>query len=208
MERFECNFPALRVSAIVLVLTAAVAAALIWTSNAYLSRQALQRQQARGELSGVRERYRQALEAQDIIRTSRARYERLRQRGFVGDEPRLIWIEALRNSGRRQHLYSLQYDLRQRQPLQLDDLQDNSHYQVYGSFMHLDMELAHEVDLLRYFQDLEAQHPAVWQLRGCSLSSMALEDRVALDKPNVKARCDLAWYTVRAFGTEEGNSQP
>lgn len=202
MERFECNYKALRGGAIVLLLALCAASALVWASDSYLSTQELRRQQARGQLSEAREQYRQALQAQDILRTSRGRYLQLQQRGFVGDEPRLIWIEALRDSGRRQHLYSLQYDLKQRQPLQMDEMQDNGHYQIYGSFMNIDMELAHEVDLLRYFRDLDAQHPAVWQLRGCSLSSLVTDGHVALDRPNIKARCDVAWYTVGAYPTE------
>jgi hypothetical protein len=203
MNRFECNVNALKTPAIVLLLTLLAGAALVWSSEAYLSAHELRRQQARNALNAVREEFRQAMAAETIISTARQRYRELEQRGFIGDEPRLVWIEALRNSGRKHHLYSLQYDLKQRQPLQLAGLDSSEHYRVYGSFMRLDAELAHEVDLLRYFAELERDRPALWTLRGCSLTSMTQRAAISLDKPNIKASCDLAWFTVKPYAADD-----
>lgn len=207
MRRFECNANALKMPAIVLLLTSLCGAALFWYSEAYLSSHELRRQQTMNDLNRARDEYRKAVDAEAIIRTSRQQYLQLEQRGFVGDEPRLVWVEALRNSGRKQHLYTLQYELKQRQPLRLTGVEDSEHYQVYASFMHLDIELAHEVDLLRYFSELERDRPAIWALRGCSLTSMALSGTVSLDKPNVKASCELAWYTVKPYSESRAQEE-
>jgi len=205
MNRFECDSSAIKRTGIVLLATALAGAALIWASHRYLAVRQTRLQQARIDLGGERDKYRQAVDARTILNTSQQRYMQLEQRGFIGEEPRLVWIEALRNSGRKHHLYTLQYNLKQRQPLQLAGFEGNEYYQVYGSLMQLNFELAHEVDLLRYFAELERDRPAVWQLRGCSLASVTLDRGIALDKANVKASCELAWYTVRPVspGTEE-----
>jgi hypothetical protein len=201
MTRLECDYRALKRPFVVLLITALAGTALLWSSNAWLSVHRNRLQQSRASLFDAREEYRQAVEAQTILKTAQQRYMQLEQRGFIGDEPRLLWIEALRDNGRRHHLYTLQYNLKQRQALQLTD-EDSAHYQVYGSFMQLDIELAHEIDLLRYFTDLERERPAVWQLRGCTLSSMIEGGRIAFDKANVKASCELAWYTVKALSAD------
>ena len=202
MNRFECNVDALKVPAVILLVTTLASSGLVWLSKAYRVEHETIRQQVMIDLNNARDEYRLAVEAERFLNTSQKRYLQLEQRGFVGDEPRLNWIEALRNSGRNQHLYTLQYDLKQRQPLQLAGPELNQHYRIYGSFMRLDLELAHEVDLLRYFKDLERDRPAVWTLRGCTLSSMALDSRIAFDKPNIKASCELAWYTVKPYSEE------
>lgn len=205
MNRFEYNVGALKAPAIVLLVTTLASAAVVWFSESYLSAHELRLQQARNELNRARDEYRQAVEAKTFVNTVQQRYLQLEQRGFVGNEPRLSWIEALRNSGHKQHLYALQYNLKQRQSLQLTDSDGNGHYQVYGSFMQLDMELAHEVELLRYFDDLERERPGVWSLRGCTLSSVAADNNIALDKPNIRASCELAWYTLMPHsGNSEG----
>lgn len=204
MNRFECDRKALKRPGIVLLATLLACAVLVWSSNVYLSARKVRLQQANADLINVRDEYRQAVEAGTVIRTSQQRYIQLEQRGFIGEEPRLLWIEALRDSGRKHHLYTLQYNLKQREPLQLAGFEGNEHYQVYGSLMQLDIELAHEVDLLRYFSDLERDRPGIWQLRGCALSSVSPDSKITFNKANVKASCELAWYTVKPLSAVDG----
>lgn len=206
MNPLDDHGKALKGPALALLLTALVGAAALWTSEAYKTLRETRLQQARTALSAAREDYRQAVEAGDILRTSQQHYRQLRQRGFVGDEQRLMWIESLRSTGRKHHLYNLQYNLHQRQTLQLADVENSEHYQLYVSPMQLQLELTHEVDLLRYFADLDRDRPGLYQLRGCSLSSMLVAGEISLDKANVKASCDLAWYTVQP-NSETGESE-
>ncbi len=199
MNRFEVDSAALKAPALVTLVTLLAAAALVWLSQAHVATHQRALQQARDELNGIRADYTQAVEAGTIIRNSSQRYAQLARHGFIGDEPRLVWIEALRAGGQKHHLYQLLYNLKQRQPLQLAGDESSTHYQLYGSFMHLELELAHEVDLLRYFAELETGGAAVWQLHGCTVSSAVHNGKIVFDKANVKASCDLAWYTIKSL---------
>jgi hypothetical protein len=172
-------------------------AALVWNSNSYKVACENRLLQARSDLSVARDSYRRAIDADDILKTSQQRYRLLRDRGFIGDEPRLLWIEALRNIGQQRHLYNLQYNLQQRQELPIADGESTEHYRVYESVMHLDLDLAHEVDLLRYFSALDRDPPGVYQLRDCTLSTLFGSNEVSLDKANISASCNLAWFTVK-----------
>ena len=203
MNRFEADMQVLKRPAIILLVVAVIATALLWGSDHYKSVRVIALQEVRSDLKLAREEYRLAVEADGILRTSQQRYRQLLLSGFVGDEPRLLWIESLRNTGADHHLYNLQYSLRQRQSVQLSGPKSTQHYQLYVSPMQMQLDLAHEVDLLRYFSDLNRQRPAVYQLRGCQLKPMFSESGIQLHKANVSADCDLLWYTVNEPGSVE-----
>lgn len=190
-------------TALILLVVAVISAALWWASEQHKMTRITGLQQARNALNVARDQYRLAVEAGGILRTSHQRYRQLQQRGFVGDEPRLLWVESLRTTGREHHLYNLQYSLRQRQAVQLSGLESTEHYQLYASTMQLQLDLAHEIDLLRYFADLDRRRPAVYQLRSCTLKPLLTEKGIALDKANVNAICDLVWYTAKELASIE-----
>lgn len=204
MERFEVHVAELRRPALVLLGVLMLAAALIWASDAFRGGRERHLDSARSSLDSVRTDYRLAVEAGNILRSSQQRYRELQQRGFIGEEPRLIWIESMRNSGRTNQLYNLQYSLKQQQPLTLSDQDYTGYYQLYASPMSVQLELTHEVDLIRFFAELEHEKPAIYQLRGCTLKPMFGAEGVAVDKANVSASCELAWYTVKRRSDESG----
>jgi hypothetical protein len=201
------NRKALTQPAMILAAVAVICSALWWTSDRYKNARVTALQHARSDLNMARDEYRLAVEADGILRTSHQRYRQLEQRGFVGDEPRLLWVESLRTSGREHHLYNLQYSLRQRQAVQLGEFEGAEHYQLYVSRMQLQLDLAHEVDLLRYFSNLDSQRPAVYQLRSCTLKPLLSDNDIALNKANVNATCELLWYTVKDLASIEPDEE-
>jgi len=203
MKLFEFDRQALKRPAQILGLVAFASACLVWYSEVFRAEHEQHLNLARSDLNNVRREYRLSLEAGDIINTSQQRYRQLQQRGFVGEEPRLLWIESLRSASQRKHLYGLQYKLKQQRILHLAGLDSGEHYQLYASPMQIQMDLAHEVDLLRFFSELDRERAAVYELRGCSLSSTFNGSHVDMDKANVTASCDLAWYTVKPLSALE-----
>jgi len=204
MERFEIHSSELRRPALVLLGVLLLSAALVWASDAFWSARERHLESARSGLDTVRTEYRLAVEAGNILRTSQQRYSELQQRGFVGEEPRLIWIESMRNSGHANRLYNLQYSLKQQQPLTLSDQDYTEYYQLYTSTMSVQLELKHEIDLIRFFTELDNEKPAIYRLRGCTLKPLFGADGIAMDKANVFASCDIAWYTVKRRSEDTG----
>jgi len=207
VSRLEIDKSTLKQPALTLVAVALMAAPLAWFSNQYKVDRSATLQQARSRLAVARDEYRSALEADSILNKSQQRYQRLRQRGFIGDEPRLVWIESLRAAGREHHLYNLQYNLHQRRSAQLTGAEPTQHYQLYTSAMQLQLELAHEVDLLGYFSDLARRRPAVYRVRGCSMKPLFTETGIALGAANVSAKCELYWYTVDSIPAPEAEEE-
>jgi len=197
MKQFEINTDMLRTPLQHLFLVAIVISLLAGLSGWYAGGEHEELLHTRIDLNVLRAEYRDAVEAGGILHTSQQRYHDLEQRGFIGEEPRLLWIESLRNSGQLQRLYSLKYNLQQQQAIKLDGGPVTSHYQLYASPMELHLDLTHEGRLVTFFDTLRAERPAVYQLQACTLISRFSENQVAFDKANVSADCDLVWYTAR-----------
>jgi len=197
MKLFDIDQDMLRKPLQRMLLVAALIALLGGLSNWYATAKHHVLSSARADLNVLRAEYRDAVEASGILRTSQARYKDLEQRGFVGDEQRLLWIESLRNSGQSQQLFSLKYNLRQQQSIRLNGGPETSHYQLYASPMELHLELAHEGRLVAFFERLRDERPAVYQLQACTLTPGFNDGQIAFDKANVSADCDLVWFSVR-----------
>jgi len=197
MKPFEIDRDMLRTPLQRLVLVTAVIGLLGGLSRWYADTKQGELATARADLNALRSEYRDAVEAGSILRTSRQRYRDLQQRGFVGEEPRLLWIESLRNSGQAQRLYSLKYNLRQQLPIHLNGGPQTSLYQLYASPMQLHLDLAHEGRLVAFFDALRKERPAIYQLRACTMKPNFDQGKIAFDKANVSADCDLVWFTAR-----------
>lgn len=197
MKQFELDKDMLITPAKRLLLVAGFVGLLAGFSSWYSSIQGEKLAHARADLDVLRAEYRDAVEAGGILRTSQQRYHDLEQRGFIGDEPRLLWIESLRNSGQSQRLYSLKYNLRQQRPVTLTAGPQTSHYQLFASPMQLHLDLAHEGRLIAFFENLRNERPAVYQLHSCTVIPTFGDQGVNFDKANLAADCELVWFTAR-----------
>ncbi|TCK16861.1 hypothetical protein DFR30_0080 [Thiogranum longum] len=197
MKRFELDRDMLMAPAKRLLLIAGVVSLFAGLSAWYSGTQHERLARERADLNVLRAEYRDAVEAGGILRTSQQRYRDLEQRGFIGDEPRLLWIESLRNSGQSQRLYNLKYNLNQQRPVTLSDGPQTSHYQLFASPMKLHLDLAHEGRLIGFFENLRRERPAVYQLHDCTVAPTFGNQDVNFGKPNIAADCELVWFTAR-----------
>lgn len=206
MKRLEVDRRVLAKPLMFLLLTIALISTAMWMSDQFLSQQELGFLQARARLEALRSDYRDAIEAGSIIRSSLASYRSLQGHGFIGDEQRLLWIESLRTSGNDSRLSGLQYNLKQQSPVSVQGAA-GQYYKLFASDMELRLDLTHEGRLLDFFNRLEEQKPAIYQLRSCSLTSTSDETELAVDLPNISAICQLRWFTVRDFASLPQNTE-
>lgn len=163
-----------------------------------------QREQRRqlqlAELQALQSGRREAVAAAHAVHRYRHRYQRLDQRGFIGAEPRLRWIESVRAAGRAQHIDHILYRVHEQHPYQGNLGIEHSGYGLYASAMVLQLNLSHEGELLRFLDALEAQQNGLFDLTGCSMTPGFVGATPTTDRPNLVARCELLWYTVRPAG--------
>ncbi|MTV41965.1 hypothetical protein [Duganella radicis] len=138
-------------------------------------------------------RYAQVDNEKRDIRNFQRRFVELRQRGLIGDERRLEWLDAIRRAQAELKLPPLSYEIEPQQVVQLEAPLDLGEYQLRGSRMHLHMELLHELDLFNFFQTLrENSYVAV---QDCSIKRLG----VVAGTPGAStlgADCTLNWITL------------
>jgi hypothetical protein len=138
-------------------------------------------------------RYAQVDNEKRDIRNFQQRFVMLRQRGLVGDERRLEWLDAIRQAQDQLKLPPLSYEIEPQQAVQLEAPLDLGEFQLRGSRMRLHMELLHELDLFNFFQSLR-EH-SYFAVQDCSIKRLG----VVAGTPGASslgADCTLNWITL------------
>lgn len=181
-----------------IIAAGAACAIMVGASGYYLGEQRRAFEQQSGAREAAREEYLTAEEQGRLLQEYLARYQELQQRGVVGAERRLDWVEAVQESAQRLRLSKIQYQIMPREPYAPADLPSYPGLSVYASRMKLDMELMHEGDLAAVLDNLEHTAPGAVQVQSCRLRR--LQDTLALDeaRPNLAATCELRWFSIQA----------
>jgi hypothetical protein len=181
----------LLVAVVLVVLGAATVAAMYkWTERARL--QNVNAQMLRNDAGG---RLARATEEEREIKLNILQYRRLAERGIIGEEHRLDWIERLATIKTSRRLFDIHYDIAQQR--KLDSAATNGPA-VMVSKMDISMPLLHEGDLFNLIDDLRATPRGYFQVKKCSIrrSISAPTDRKVL-APMLSAGCELDFFTIR-----------
>lgn len=181
-------------SAILLLLAAVVLSAtgIFWShAQDTEARAALQRQQA--ALDAARARQQQGQTEARLIARHLEAYRALIELGFVGEENRLAWIEAVHLANQDAGLYGLSYTLSPRTaaPAKLAD-----GLPLKETRMMLKMPLLVETDLPRFIDALRARAPGLFRVDSCRLARISDIPPQPVNRPELDAECELRWFTV------------
>ncbi|WP_019919482.1 hypothetical protein [Methyloversatilis discipulorum] len=181
-------------SALLALAMALAGAAAVWASTRLAGdvRQAheralVARTEAQRALAGAR-----AEEAEIAAKIDRFRH--LVERGAVGTEQRLAWVELIRDARARHQLGAVDYEFSPQRPLDpLIAPPDADQLEAAGSTLRIRMPLLHEGQLIALLDDLAFNASAVVRVRECSVTRAA----VAGDAEQLVADCLLDWITFR-----------
>ncbi|MBU1190980.1 MAG: hypothetical protein KKE76_04625 [Gammaproteobacteria bacterium] len=152
------------------------------------------RQAAEQSFNGLVQDYRRALQSEQILLTETSRFAHLQAQGIVGPEPRLRWVQDIREVAQRVGLVAINYELEPRTPATLAIATGS--YQLFVSLMRLKLELRHEGDLLRFINLLVERQGGLFELSACALSRMRDDEPTSLHASNIKVDCELRWYSL------------
>jgi len=189
------DFALLRNAVLVFLATLVVALSAVATSGWHLHRAHLEEAAALLERDGARSRLAHAETEKEEIRAYQPQFIELRQRGLVGLERRLDWVEAIRQIQERRRLLPLTYEIDVQQPYRLETALPTGDYSLLGSRMTLHMDLLHELDLLNFLSDLRSngtfavQECVIRRTGGAAPASGVLA-------PTLNADCTLNWLTL------------
>ena len=130
------------------------------------------------------------------IRNFQQRYIELRERGLIGEEKRLEWVDAIRQTQEQRRLLPLSYEIDPQQPVRLESALDLGEYQLQGSRMRLHMDLLHEMDLFDFLADLHER--SFFAVQDCSIKRLGVVAGAAgaVEGPTLGADCTLNWITM------------
>lgn len=168
------------------------------------AQQALHVQQAR--LEQARQHYRAAeLEKQMIARYLPA-YRQLTADGFVGEERRWQWLDALRDIQHHYRLFPIDYQMTAQQIYQPAFWQGQGELALYRSAMRMRLAMLHEGDLLTMLDALSVDG-APFMLRECEITRLPLDrSKNGSVEPRFQAGCMIDWLTLHE--APEGASKP
>lgn len=147
--------------------------------------------------AAVHEDYDALINQRRVIDRYHRRYQSFRDLGFIGRESRLDWVETLRTTTARVGIprvnYNIQPQLRVVAPV--TSLMSGEEIQIRVSRLQLEMGLIHELDLLRFFDDLQEQAPGLIKVDECELVYHGEISR-AVSEPNLTTNCTVQIYSV------------
>jgi hypothetical protein len=204
--RFSLNdIPALGRPLLTVVVVLAMCAGGLYYTHQLVKRARTQLSAAEGQLAEARKRVQQSGEERDMIGRYVQPYTALVQRGVVGEEQRLSWVDALREANNQSKLYGVEYEVGAQQPYAYAAEVQAAGIPVQQSLMKLRFGVLYEDDLLAFFRALQAQNVGSFSINQCVLRRVSREQARPSNTPTLQAECEVAWITIPAQ-TPEGSS--
>lgn len=187
----------LRGALVLLVLVAGAGAAAVYASLKYVQAQRAATRAAEQQATDARKRVLFVRHEKQDLLGYYPKYQALMERGVVGADRRLDWVEAVEALGRRHGLFSLKYTLGAQKPLDAPAAAPaRAGFDVSVSPMTLEIAALHEGQLLDFLDSLRQEIKGLGLLERCALERMgsARELRFA---PQIRATCTVGWVTLR-----------
>ena len=172
------------------IVALALADQLVKRADAELDRAKADKASALKKLSQVTEEERE-------IGEKLVDYQRLRERGIVGEENRLDWVEAIKAIKAERRLYDLRYKIEARKPIDYPTFKSTGDVEFMVSRMRLDALLLHEDDLIGLVNDLPMRLAPYVSIRSCRVERTDQGRPLTVPGPRLRSECVVDLITVR-----------
>lgn len=144
-----------------------------------------------------------SVESNQIIDEFESNFLKLVNQGVVGAEDRLSWFETIQNTAKKRGMPLVKYSISSQEPLKERSLKrEYRGIDVFKSVMTLDIKMAHEGDLFALLNDLR-KADGLFAVDSCDIEKIS--KKVVDTDNNMKAYCELGWYTFRGARTNSNN---
>ena len=190
----------LKTSILLLLAAGLLSAAGIFLSHKQAAKAHADLQRQQTALNAAHARQQQGQMEARLIAQHLDAYRALIARGFVGEENRLAWIEAVHLANQDARLYGLTYTL---SPRAVAPAALASGLPLKQTQMTVKMALLVETDLPRFIDALRTRAPGIFRVSECRLARITDAAPQPVNRPELDAECELLWFTVAADGKEE-----
>jgi hypothetical protein len=183
-----------------LILMSACGGGAVWSALKLQKSSEKVKAEASAARNDIRAKLARARDEQAELRDKITRFQALKDRGYIGAEQRLDWVEAIARIKTTRRIYKLEYDFAPQRPVDSSILSAGpaaGGFDFLASQMRMQVQFLHEGELLSLINDIRNSVQAIIQLRSCSVERA---QTVAGDRNNpapLKADCTLEWITLK-----------
>lgn len=177
-------------------LVAGGVAALVLTQQ-LVQKATGEQQAATAERQSAQNKLERATDEEREIRDRLVDYRKLLDRGVIGEERRLDWVERIGEIKAARKLFDVRYTIDAQRPVDYPGLAGAGDVEFMASPMKLDMSLLHEEDLFRFLDDLRRALSAHVVVKSCSLLRAERGTSERALTPRLQASCDIDLVTIR-----------
>ena len=172
MNRSDVDWQYVRRYTGIPLVTAAVAIALLVTAFWTHARQVRLHADLTANHSAVHQDYDALIDQRRLVDRYHRRYQGFAELGFVGRESRLDWVATLRDTAAELRLTRLGYSIEPQQAVipPVTSAFGGHDMQIRVSPMRLSFGLRHELELLRFFDELQRRAPGLISVGQCDVT--------------------------------------
>jgi len=191
----------LRVPLALAIVLLALGAACVLTSEHYLDAGRKIQDATRQSRIAAQSRVSKVSEEEREIRDSVVYYEEMRQRGMLGEQTRLDWIESIARIKNIRKLFEIRYNFEAQRTLDYPGIVSTGAADFVVSRLRLDMLLLHEADLLNFLADLQAAGMAHVSVRSCTVTRIERGPTLSATalQPRLRAECHVDLVSVKGL---------
>ncbi|MDJ0812367.1 MAG: hypothetical protein QNJ23_01450 [Woeseiaceae bacterium] len=198
MPAFDIDWRYVRRHTLLPALTALIAAAALAATAWLHGEQQASFRQVSSNQDAMHQDYDALVYRRRLVDRYHRRYEQFYDIGFVGVESRLEWVETLRETSVDLLLprvsYAIEPQLQVVAPV--ESIRAGEDISIRVSRLHLEAGLTHELDLLRFFDELQRSAPGLIKVDRCALTWQAETAANLAAGANLLADCAINIYSV------------
>jgi hypothetical protein len=171
-------------------------------SHAYMDNIYQDQQSAKRSMRIWQTKINSSVENNQIIDEYENNFLKLVNQGVVGAEDRLSWFETIQNTAKKRGMPLVKYSVSTQEALEERNLKrEYRGINVFKSSMSLDVKMAHEGDLFALLNDL-TKADGLYTVERCDIEKIS--KKIVDSDNNMKAFCELGWYTFRGSKANKG----
>jgi len=191
----------------VFVVVAVAVACMVGASFMYMDGAEQDKNDAYRALKIWKNRVDASRQNNSIIDEYEKTYLRLVNHGVIGEEDRLSWFETIQSTSEDRSMRSVRYSVSSQS--QFSEREVDKYFKgldLYRSVMTMDVKMSHEGDLFALLNGLRKDANGMYMVDQCDVERLDLDasDETGTRLDNMKAYCELSWYTIRARKARKG----
>jgi hypothetical protein len=197
MKAEKIDWSVLQGAIMVFVISILICVTLIGTTWYYNERMLLEHNRQKGQFQNISNQYLAIDQEEKLIRQYYPDFIKLHNKGIIGPERRLSWIETLRNVGENIKLPVLRYGIDSQSRFVPDYPVNTGPFLIYSSPMKLNIDLLHEGDLKKLLDTLNTEAPGIYNVSKCIFRRSGEISTDKANKGNISAECELRWLNIK-----------